>query len=303
MEPETQGPLAGTAGSCHNRQMSAVLARLRPPDDDRDPDGREGEISFLDHLEELRKRIINSLIAVAVAMVVAFMFIDRIVNFMLEPAVRMLPPGSKLIYTEPTEAFVLDINVALIAGIVLAAPVIMYQFWLFVAPGLYAKEKRLVIPFVLLTTLGVICGGAFGHYIVFPSMIAFFGTFNTNELAFMPKLRDTFDLYIKMVLGMCVVFQIPTVVYFLARMGVVNASFLWKHFRYAILLAFIAAAILTPSADPWNQTVFAGPMIGLYILSIGIAWMVQPKKLPAQDAKDADDSDASQDSDDSDHRD
>jgi sec-independent protein translocase protein TatC len=300
MEQEAQGPLAGTAGSCHNRQMSAVLARLRPPDDDRDPDDREGEISFLDHLEEFRKRIINSLIAVAVAMVVAFYFIDRIVAFVMEPTVRMLPPGTKLIYTEPAEAFALYINVALVAGVVMAAPFIMYQLWLFIAPGLYAKEKRLVIPFVLLTTLGMIGGAAFGHYVMFPSMIAFFGTFNTNELAFMPKVRDTYDLYIKMVLGMCVVFQIPTVVYFLARMGVVNASFLWKHFRYAILLAFIAAAILTPSADPWNQTVFAGPMIALYILSIGIAWMVHPKKMPATAPTDSEDSEDSQDSEDSD---
>jgi sec-independent protein translocase protein TatC len=257
--------------------MSAALAHKMPPDDDRDLDDREG-MSFLDHLEEFRKRLINSLIAVAVAMVLAFFFIDRIVAFVMSPAVRMLPPGSKLIYTEPTEAFVLDINVALIAGIVLAAPFIMYQVWLFIAPGLYSKEKRLVIPFVGLTTLGVLGGAAFAHYVVFPSMIAFFGTFQSTELSFMPKLRDTYDLYIKMVLGMIVVFQIPTIIYFLARMGVVTARFLWQHFRYAILLAFIAAAVLTPSADPWNQTVFAGPIIGLYLLSIGIAWLVQPKR-------------------------
>jgi sec-independent protein translocase protein TatC len=258
--------------------MSAALAPKLPPDDDLDPDDREGTMSFLDHLEEFRKRLINSLIAVAVAMVVAFVFIDRIVHFVLAPAVSMLPKGSTLIYTEPTEAFVLDINIALIAGIVAAAPFIMYQVWLFIAPGLYAKEKRLVIPFVALTWLGVICGAAFAHYVVFPGMIAFFGTFNSPELAFMPKLRDTYDLYIKSVLGMIVIFQIPTIVYFLARMGVVTAKFLWSHFRYAILIAFIAAAILTPSADPWNQTVFAAPIIALYLLSIGIAWLVQPKR-------------------------
>jgi sec-independent protein translocase protein TatC len=254
--------------------MSAALAHKLPPDDDRELDDREG-MSILDHLEEFRKRLINSLIAIVAAMVVAFFFIDRISAFVLAPAVRMLPPGTKLIYTEPTEGFIFDIHVALIAGLVLAAPFVMYQVWLFIAPGLYAKEKRLVIPFVALTTLGMVGGAAFAHYVVFPGMIAFFGTFTSPELAFMPKLRDTYDLYIKSVLGMIVIFQIPTIVYFLARMGVVTARFLWTHFRYAILLAFIAAAILTPSADPWNQTVFAGPIIALYLLSIGIAWMVQ----------------------------
>ncbi len=259
--------------------MAAALstARQLPPEEpdhvDR-PDDSDGRMSFIEHLEELRKRIINAAIAVAVGMGIAFVFVDQLFHFIMTPALRLLPPGSKLIYTKPAEAFALYVNIALIAGIVLAAPLIAYQAWLFIAPGLYAKEKRLLIPFVLLTTIGTVAGAAFSHYIVFPYMIAFFSTFASPEVAFMPRIEDTFDLYLKMLLGMVVVFQIPTVVFFLAKMRVVSAGFLWHQLRYAILLSFIAAAVLTPTGDPWNQAIFAGPMIALYVISIGIAWLV-----------------------------
>jgi sec-independent protein translocase protein TatC len=148
---------------------------------------------------------------------------------------------------------------------------------MFIAPGLYAKEKKLVVPFVALTTLGAVAGAAFSHYILFPSMIAFFGTFSSSDLEFLPRIEDVFDLYVKMLIGMVAVFQIPTVVFFLARMRLVTARFLWRHIKYAILLIFIVAAVLTPSSDPWNQTVFAAPMVVLYLLSILIAWAVAPR--------------------------
>jgi sec-independent protein translocase protein TatC len=164
----------------------------------------------------------------------------------------------------------------LIAGTLLAAPFIMFQIWRFIAPALYANEKRFAVPFVLLTTVGAVSGAAFSHYIVFPYMIAFFGTFSSADLMFMPKIDDSFDLYVKMMIGMGIVFQIPTVVFFLAKMRLVTAQFLWRNIKYAILIIFIAAAVLTPSADPWNQTVFAAPMICLYVISIGIAWIVGP---------------------------
>jgi sec-independent protein translocase protein TatC len=154
----------------------------------------------------------------------------------------------------------------------------MYQVWRFIAPGLYAKEKKLVVPFLALTTLGTLGGVLFTHYVMFPAMMAFFATFSSSRLRFLPRLEDTFDLYVNMVLGMVVVFQIPTVVLFLAKMRLVTARFLWRHLKEAILLIFIAAAVLTPSADPWNQTIFAAPMIALYLISILIAWMVSPRR-------------------------
>ena len=235
-------------------------------------------MGFLDHLDELRKRIIRSCIAIAVGMLFAFLFIDRIVNFVLTPTRRMLPSGTKLIYTNPSEAFSLYISIALIAGVLLASPFIMFQVWRFIAPGLYANEKKFAVPFVILTTAGAVAGAAFSHYILFPYMIAFFGTFNSPDLSFMPKVEETFDLYTKMLLGMVVVFQIPTLAFFLAKLRLVTARFLWRNFKYALLIIFIVAAVLTPTADPWNQTVFAAPMVGLYLVSILIVWVVQPKR-------------------------
>jgi sec-independent protein translocase protein TatC len=165
----------------------------------------------------------------------------------------------------------------------------MFQLWRLIAPVLYQEQKRFVIPFVTLTTLGVVAGAAFAHYVMFPAMLAFFGTFSSTELQFMPKIRDTFGLYVKMLMGMTLVFQIPTIVFFLAKMGLATAGMLWKHFRYAILVSFIIGAVLTPSADPWNQTIFAAPMIALYIISIGIAWVVQPRRRKEDDVTADDD--------------
>jgi len=234
-------------------------------------------MSFLDHLEELRRRIIRACIGVGVGMAVAFAFIDRLVAFVLEPARRMLPVGATLIYTNPGEAFSLYVYVALLAGALIASPYVMLQVWRFIAPALYKNEKRLVIPFVVLTSIGACAGAAFSHYVLYPSMIAFFGTFSSPDLAFMPRVEEAFDLYLKMLLGMVGVFQIPTVVFFLARMRVVTAAWLWRNLRYAVLGIFIAAAILTPSSDPWNQAVFAAPMLALYLLSIVLAWVVAPR--------------------------
>jgi sec-independent protein translocase protein TatC len=251
-----------------------------PPDED-DDTVAAGKMSFLEHLDELRKRIVRSCLAVAVGVLATFAFIQPIFDFILAPTRKALPPGVKLIYTEPGEAFSLYITVALIAGVIVAAPFIMYQVWMFIAPGLYANEKRLAIPFVVFTTLGFVLGAAFNHYIAFPFMMAFFGSFNTADLAFMPKLDDVFGLYSKMLMGMGIVFQMPTVVFFLAKMKLITARFLLQHLKYAFLIIFIVAAVITPTGDMMTQTIFAAPMVGLYLLSIVIAWVVGPKRLRA----------------------
>lgn len=259
--------------------VTGALAHKLLPDDERDEELGGSRMGFLEHLEEFRTRLVRSCLAIGAGMLVAFVFIDRIVAFVLAPTRRMLPPGTTLIYTSPGEAFGLYVNIALIAGALLAAPFIMFQVWRFIAPGLYANEKKFAVPFVLLTTIGALGGAAFSHYILFPYLIAFFGTFSSADLAFMPRIEDAFDLYTKMMLGMVVVFQIPTVAFFLAKMRLVTAGFLWRHIKYAILGIFIVAAVLTPTADPWNQLVFAAPMLGLYVISILIVWLVQPKPI------------------------
>jgi sec-independent protein translocase protein TatC len=258
--------------------MTTALATQLLPDDDEVNQPSAAQMGLLDHLDELRKRIIRSCVAIAIGMLVAFLFLDRIVAFVLAPTRRMLPPGTRLIYTSPGEAFGLYINIALIAGVLLAAPFIMFQVWRFIAPGLYAREKKFAVPFVLLTTVGALGGAAFSHYILFPYLIAFFGTFSSPDLEFMPRVKDAFDLYTKMLLGMVVVFQMPTVAFFLAKMRLVTAAFLCRNMKYALLIIVILAAVLTPTADPWNQIVFAAPMLGLYLVSILIVWIVQPKQ-------------------------
>jgi sec-independent protein translocase protein TatC len=248
-----------------------------PPDDEDDSPG--GKMSFLEHLDELRKRIINACIGVAVGVGLSFFYIQAIYDFLTAPAIATLPPGSKLIYTQPTEAFSLYIQISLISGATLAAPFIMYQVWKFIAPGLYANEKRFVVPFVLFSTLGFLGGAAFNHYVAYPFIMVYFASFNTPNLTYMPQLSYVFGLYVKMLLGLGVIFQMPTVVFFLAKMRVLTAWFLAKHFKIAILLVFITAAVITPTGDPMTLMIFAAPMLALYALSIGVAWIVGPKRI------------------------
>src|SRR5471032_3163891 len=250
-----------------------------PPDDD--DDSPAGKMSFLEHLDELRKRIVNSAIAIGVGILLSFGFINQIVNFLLGPTRKVLPPGVKMIYTEPGEAFGMYITVSLIAGTVIASPFVMYQVWNFIAPGLYSKEKRMAIPFVLFTTIGFLAGATFNHYVAFPFMMAFFASFHSIDLVFMPRLEDTFGLYAWMLVGMGIVFQMPAVVFFLAKMKLITARFLISNFGYAFLIIFIIAAVITPTGDMMTQTIFAAPMVILYIISIVIAWVVGPNRIRA----------------------
>jgi sec-independent protein translocase protein TatC len=149
----------------------------------------------------------------------------------------------------------------------------MYQVWRLLAPLVPEGARRFAVPFALFTTLGFVAGAAFTHSIAFPYMMVFFASFDTPDLTFLPQLNEVFDLYMKMVLGMGVVFQMPTVVFFLAKAGLVTARFLWRSFRYAFLIIFVAAAVITPTGDMVTQTIFAAPMVGLYLLSIFVAWM------------------------------
>jgi sec-independent protein translocase protein TatC len=261
-------------------QQAGALGPASEPDEE---PLLEGQMSFLEHLDELRKRIVRSCLAVAFGIAVTFVFIQPIFNFIFEPTRRALPPGVKLIYTQPGEAFSLYVTVALIAGVVVAAPVIMYQVWMFIAPGLYSNEKKFVVPFVLFSTLGFLAGAAFNHYVAYPFIMIYFASFNTPSLTYMPQLSEVFGLYVKMLLGLGVVFQMPTVVYFLAKIRIVTARFLLSQFKYAILIIVILAAVITPTGDPVTLMVFSAPMVGLYVVSIGIAWMVGPKRLKSDE--------------------
>jgi sec-independent protein translocase protein TatC len=238
-------------------------------------------MSFLEHLEDLRKRIIHSCIALGVGMAVAFPFMKDLASFVLAPTLHILPPGVDMVAGRPTEMFAVSLDIALMAGLVLAAPVIMYQVWLFIVPALYANEKKFVIPFVALTAVGTLSGAAFSHWVLFPGMMSFFVTFTLAGVRFEPRIEYVFELYVRSLIGMVIVFQIPTLAFFLAKIRVITARFLWRNIKYSILIIFIVAAVLTPSADPWNMAVFAAPMLVLYMIGIGVAWLGQPKRRSA----------------------
>jgi sec-independent protein translocase protein TatC len=264
---------------------SKSAARYHAPDDDPDDeveleeDGAGGKMSFLDHLDELRRRLIWGIGAVAVGFGVALFFIDRIFGFIMKPLVATLPQGGKMIYTEPTEAFMLQLKVAALAGLVLAAPAVMFQLWLFIAPGLYRREKRMALPFVISSSALFAAGAAFNHYVVFPTAFAFLGSFRTEYMEFLPRISPVFSLYAQLALAFGVIFQMPVLVFTLARLGLVTAGFLWRNTKYAVLVIFVIAAVVTPTSDVVTQTLMAAPMILLYVISIGIAAIFGKKRV------------------------
>lgn len=256
-----------------NKAGSGLDDRVDPLESSPDLEPGAGKMSFLEHLDELRKRIARSLIALAGGVAVACIFITQTFDFIMRPLQQMLPGGGTLIYTEPTEAFMLYVKIAIISGLIIAAPFIMWQVWLFVAPALYSNEKRFAVPFVVLSSAGFVAGAAFSHYVAFPLMWRFFGTFSSDFVTFMPRLQPAFGLYVRLLLALGLVFQMPSIVFFLSKMGVITARWMIRQFKYAILVMFILAALITPSADMAGQTIVAVPMIGLYIISIAIAWI------------------------------
>ena len=245
--------------------------RFEPPDAD-ELDSSGAKMSFLEHLDELRTRLLRSIIAVAIGCVVSFVFLDEVFDFVTLPMREMLPPGSALITTEPSEYFILYLKVGMLMGLFVATPYVMWQLWLFIAPGLYAHEKRFAIPFVVMSTFFFGVGAAFSHYVAFPWTWNFFLDFTADYVQPMLRLGPAFSLYVKMLLGFAVIFQMPTVVFFLARMGLVTARMLVRHFKYAVLAIFILAAVLSPGGDIPSQLLMAGPMLILYGISIVIAW-------------------------------
>jgi sec-independent protein translocase protein TatC len=256
----------------------------REPDDDelRDAedelDGAGGKMSFLEHLDELRKRLIASVYALIAGCVVSFIFVSDTERLILQPLQQLMPGGTKLMFTAPTEGFMVMMKIGALGGLFLALPFIILQLWLFIAPGLYSNEKRFAVPFVLLGTFFFLSGSAFSHYVAFPYTWKFFLGFENEYLEFRPRLTDVFSLWVKMLLAFGVIFQMPTIVFFLARMGMVTAGFLIKHTKYAVLIIFVLGAVLSPGTDVVSQALMAGPMLILYGLSIGIAWLCAKKQ-------------------------
>ncbi len=237
-----------------------------------------GKMPFLAHLEELRKRLIICCIAVGIGFAVCYSFKEKVFSLLMHPLVIVMAPGQKMIYTALPEAFFSYLKVALLAGVIVAAPVILYEMWLFVAPGLYSHEKRLAFPMLFLSMVFFAGGVLFAYFIIFPFAFKYLLGFSTDLVEALPSMREYLGLASTLLLAFGFIFQLPLVVTALARVGVLTPRFLSKNRKYAILLFFIVAAIVTPTPDAVNQCLMAGPLIILYEISIMGAKMFGKKK-------------------------
>jgi sec-independent protein translocase protein TatC len=266
--------------------MFESLAAAASGDSEKEPMPTMG---FLDHLEELRKRIVYSIVAVAVGTGLSWGYRERIYAVMQRPimdALRNHGLAEKLVYLNPTDPFNLYLKIAMLAGLFLTSPFVLYQVWMFISPGLYRNEKRYVMPFMVSTITLFTLGGYFGYKIAYPRALDFFIGFS-GQFQPMITVGEYTQLFLSIVLGMGLIFEMPILVFFLAFMGIMTPSFMIKNFRYAILVIFVLAAIVTPTPDIVNMCVFAAPMLALYALSIGVAWMVHPKQRQARKEKQA----------------
>ena len=245
-------------------------------------DADRSRMSFLEHLDELRRRILYSIYALAVCFAVAFWFWNDMYAFLVQYFIQNAA-GTRLIYSKPMAGFMFSLKITALAALIAASPFIFSQLWLFVAPGLYAREKKIAVPFVFFSSLLFIGGALFAHLVAFPMMWRFFASYQLNGVQFLPTLDETLSMYIKVIVGLGVIFQMPVLVFVLARFGMVSAGFLWRKIKYAILIIVIVAAIATPSADIMTLLVFAGPMFVLYLVSILVAWIFGKKRDKAED--------------------
>jgi len=245
-------------------------------------------MGFLDHLEELRKRIVYSVMAVGVGTAACWGFRERIYDVMQRPIVQVLHEKNlpeKLVYLNPVDPFNLYLKIAMLAGLFLTSPIVLYQVWMFISPGLYRHEKRYVMPFMASTISLFTLGGYFGYRIAYPRALDFFIIKFNGQFQPMITISEYTQLFLSIVVGMGVIFEMPILVFFLAFMGIMTPKFMIKNFRYAILVIFVLAAIVTPTPDIVNMCVFAAPMLALYALSIGVAYVVHPTQREARKAK------------------
>ena len=265
--------------------MPEVAPELESPEIDQE---RMPSMSFLEHLEELRKRIFHALVAVGCGMAVCWWYHIALFGYMQRPILDVLRRSGlpeKLVYSTPTEPFNLYLKVSALAGLFLTSPYVLYQVWLFISPGLYRKEKKYAIPFMVSTIFLFVAGGYFGYRVVYPAALDFLVGKMGTQFTPLINIHEYTDLFLTVILGLGLVFEMPVLIFFLALMGVVSAGWMWRNIRYAILVIFIIAGALAPTPDIGSMIVFASPMLVLYAISIGIAWFVHPTQRKAREAR------------------
>jgi sec-independent protein translocase protein TatC len=236
-------------------------------------------MTFLEHLDELRRRLVHCVVALVAGTIACWSFHVPIFHFLTQP-LRDAYPEVKFITTAPTEAFMMYVKMSFFVGIFLVAPYILYQVWAFIAPGLYSHEKAYAVPFIMMGSAFFLLGGAFGHFYLFPATFRFLFEFAGEDMQFLPKVNEYFSFYSWFLLGLGLVFQLPVVIFVLARIGLVTPGFLIRQFKFAVLASFVVAAVITPSADVVNQTALAIPIVALYLLGVLVAWLFGRSRRP-----------------------
>ncbi|HEV2177498.1 MAG TPA: twin-arginine translocase subunit TatC [Terriglobia bacterium] len=256
-----------------------------PPRPSLNPDPEEDQLSgkqmsFLEHLEELRKRLVRSIIAIVAAAGICFYFAQNIYNYLARPLTQTLIAlhlPDKLVYTNPVDPFNLYVKLALMGGLFLASPFVLFQIWQFISPGLYRNEKKYVWPFVILTSGLFMSGGFFAYRLAFPAALRFLVGYGHNFTP-MVTINEYMDLTMTIMVGVGLVFELPVAILILSFIGIVTPRFLWKHVRYAILITAVLAAGIVPTNDLATMFIVWIPLVGLYVLSIGLSWLVARRK-------------------------
>jgi sec-independent protein translocase protein TatC len=240
---------------------------------DETPENESGKMSFLEHLDELRRRLVHIIAYLAVGFVVSAFFSKTIYNFLALPMTKNLPQGIKLVYTTPTAPFTIYMKVAFLGAIFITIPLTLYEVWKFIAPGLYRKEKKYVVPFLVSSVFLFLTGAAFCYVIVLPTAYKFLLVLGS---AFTPmiKIDEYLDLTNMMLLGFGLIFEMPVIAAFLSIFGLISANFLWNKFKYAIVIIVILAAVISPTGDAFNLMLWSAPMILLYFISIGVTALI-----------------------------
>jgi sec-independent protein translocase protein TatC len=251
--------------------MSDSPTELKTEPKESELENESGKMSFLDHLDELRKRLVHVVAIIGIGFIACWFFAKPIYNFLAIPLIKYLPLGKKLVYTDVTAPFTLYMKVAFLAGIFLTLPLTLFEVWKFIAPGLYRKEKRYVVPFLVSSVFFFVAGGAFCYYIALPPTFDFLIRKIGSELDPVIKVDEYLDFINMMLLGFGLIFEMPVIVAFLSLFGLVSANFLWSKFKYSIVAIVVLAAVISPTGDAFNLMLWSAPMILLYIISIGVA--------------------------------
>ena len=238
-------------------------------------------MSLMEHLDELRRRIIHSAIYLFAGFILVWFLHDRLTGLVQAPLTHI---GKSLVFTHPMDALNFDLQVSLVGGAILASPFILFQVWLFIAPGLYQREKRFAIPFMLATVSLFLGGAFFGYFWVLPGALKILIVDFGKNYTPMVTIEEYTSFFLSIILGLGISFEMPVIIFFLAMFGIVSPRFLWKNFRYAVLIVFVIAAVICPSPDPWTMCIYAIPMLSLYAIGIGVAWWAHPARKRVKEA-------------------